>query len=83
MNGFLSKNVDSGSSRGTLKKLMWYTFINSKPVNMPKSLLKVITEKYRQHNPNGKFVIILHIHINRKGDVDFNVSVDKRDIYLR
>lgn len=38
---------------------------------------------YRQHNPNGNFFYILEIDLNNISDADFNVSVDKRDVYLR
>ena len=38
---------------------------------------------YRQHNPNGGFFFIAEIVMKDISDVDFNVSVDKRDVYIK
>ncbi|KAM3146755.1 hypothetical protein pb186bvf_001285 [Paramecium bursaria] len=81
--GFISKTIESGSSRGQVKKTMWYCYVNQRPINAPKSILKLFTDIYRQYNPNGKFIFILNIIVNKIGDVDFNASIDKREVYLR
>lgn len=78
VSGFVSKSVDSGSSH--IKKSLWYTYLNRRPINAPKSLLALITKIYRQYNPKGHFLFILNFQAK---EADFNVSVDKREVYFK
>lgn len=84
ISGMMSVTLDSGSSSSnSVPKTLWFCFANGKPFNASQKLLKVISERYRVYNPQGKFVFILIVQSSREGEFDFNLSVDKRDIFIK
>jgi len=82
--GFLMKNINSGSGKENLwlKKNMVYFYLNKRPIDPPKRFLYVLGEIYRQYNSNSKFIAILNFELKNE-DVDYNLSPDKREIYLQ
>ena len=82
--GFLMKNINSGSGKENLwlKKNLLYFYLNRRPINPPKKFQNVLAEIYKQYNSNSKFIAILNFELNNE-DVDYNLSPDKREIYLQ
>lgn len=82
--GFILKNINSGSGNENvwLKKHMTYFYLNSRPINPPKKFFNVLADLYKQYNSNSKFIAILNFEVKNE-NVDYNLSPDKREIYLQ
>ena len=82
--GYVTKNINSGSGKENiwLKKNTLYFYVNRRPINPPKKFQTVLSDIYKQYNPNSKFIAILNFELKNE-DVDYNLSPDKREVYLQ
>lgn len=82
--GYVLKKIESGSGNETsaLKKNMAFIFANYRPINPLKKLHSIFTDIYRKYNASAKYIYILHLQV-QKDMIDFNVSPDKRDVFLQ
>ncbi len=62
-----------------MKKNLFYLYLNGRPINPLKYLVKMMNEIYKQYNPNGKYFFILNFKLPNE-ILDFNLSPDKREV---
>ncbi|MDR2676426.1 MAG: DNA mismatch repair endonuclease MutL [Endomicrobium sp.] len=75
MNIYFTDRYNSLSS-----KKYQYLFINSRPVNYPKSIIRCIYQAYRESIQNNKHPgILIYMAIN-PSEIDFNIHPTKREI---
>jgi len=82
MEGYATKSVTSGSMKSSYKKDMLYFFVNKRPVNLNKKFVNLLSQIYRQHNPNAKYLVILNLTIAPE-EYDINISPDKKEIVFK
>lgn len=51
-------------------------------MNPLKKVNSIFKEIYKKYNVNSKYFFFLHLTVN-KTDIDFNVSPDKRDVFIK
>lgn len=78
--GYLTTTLLSGSV-SKLQKDQLLTFLNFRPIEMPKRIRKLLEEVYKQYNPAGSVWIVWNF-IVEDGKYDINVSPDKREVVL-
>jgi DNA mismatch repair ATPase MutL len=61
MDGFATKTLTSGSMKSPYKKDMLYFFVNKRPVNLGKKFTLLLSQAYKQHNPNAKYLVLLNL----------------------
>ncbi len=81
--GLISKTIDGGSKNDTkwMKKNLCFVYLNGRPINPLKSLIKIFNEIYKKYNPNGKYFFLLNLCLDNSY-IDFNVSPDKREVFI-
>ncbi|XP_055629614.1 mismatch repair endonuclease PMS2 [Toxorhynchites rutilus septentrionalis] len=77
IDGYVS-SCDHGSGRST--KDRQFFFVNSRPCE-PKQIIKLVNETYHKYNANQSPFVFLNLKMDR-GDVDVNLTPDKRQILL-
>jgi len=82
MDGYATKSLTSGSMKSSYKKDMLYFFVNKRPVNLNKKFVVLLSQIYRQHNPNAKYLVILNLTIAPE-EYDINISPDKKEIVFK
>lgn len=82
--GFVSRQIDSGSQYATswIKKCLLFCYVNERPIEPFKQLVRVFNEVYKQFNSNCKFFFVLNFKM-QEDCVDVNLSPDKRELYLK
>lgn len=79
--GFLSKDIQSGSKYNKSKSTKFY-FINSRKINKIRKIDDILLNIYRQYNKDVTPVRILNLIIP-KGDYDINLSESKNEVILK
>jgi DNA mismatch repair protein PMS2 len=79
--GFLSKDIQSGSKYNKSKSTKFY-FINSRKINKIRKIDDIILNIYRQYNKDVTPVRILNLIIP-EGDYDINLSESKNEVILK
>ena len=79
--GYLTKPSTSQCTK--LKKENCLAYLNKRPINLPKRLRLLFNELYRQYGTEGLAFVCLNFTTQKPGLCDFNVSVDKREVYFQ
>lgn len=61
---------------------MAYLFANTRPINPFKKLNSIFSDIYKKYNLSARYIYVLHLQI-KKDAIDFNVSPDKRDVFIK
>ncbi|PVU84494.1 hypothetical protein BB560_007339 [Smittium megazygosporum] len=76
--GYISNPLPNSGKNSSDKQ---YIYLNGKPCEVPK-IKKVINEVYREFNPSQHPIAVINIQL-QPGSVDFNVSPDKRSVFIK
>lgn len=80
---YATKTLLSGSvDQRAVKKDIIMAYINKRPINLPKKLVAVLDEAYKQYNSGAKYVFIASFEMS-PSEYDINLSVDKFDVYFK
>ncbi|PVU94048.1 hypothetical protein BB561_002829 [Smittium simulii] len=77
--GFISSPMPNCGRASSDKQ---YIYLNGKPCDVPK-IKKVINEVYREFNPTQFPLAAICLSLQQIDSVDFNVSPDKRSVFLK
>ena len=82
--GYVLGRVESGSTTESrqISKNMTFLYANNRPINPFKKMTPIFNEIYRKYNASARYIYIINMQI-KKDSLDFNLSPDKRDIYLK
>ncbi|KAL4426563.1 hypothetical protein ABPG74_012323 [Tetrahymena malaccensis] len=82
--GYVLNRQTSGSVQDSksIQKNMSYLFVNTRPVNPFKKINSIFSDIYKKYNSSARYIYILHLKV-KKDAIDFNVSPDKRDIFIK
>ncbi|KAL4465170.1 hypothetical protein ABPG72_019324 [Tetrahymena utriculariae] len=82
--GYVLNKQTSGSVQESksIQKNMSYLFVNTRPVNPFKKMNSIFSDIYKKYNTSARYIYILHLKV-KKDAIDFNVSPDKRDIFIK
>nr|ABK35674.1 putative mismatch repair protein [Tetrahymena thermophila] len=82
--GYILNRQTSGSVQDSksIQKNMSYLFVNTRPVNPFKKMNSIFSDIYKKYNSSARYIYILHLKV-KKDAIDFNVSPDKRDIFIK
>ena len=64
---------------GWIKNEYCFCYINNRPIDPFKGLLKIFKEIYKNYNDKGRFFFVLIFEIDND-KLDFNLSPNKREI---
>ena len=65
-----------------MKKTLLFCYINGRPIEPLKGLMKVFNEIYRRFNSNCKYFFVLNLLLESEY-LDINLSPDKREIFIK
>ena len=81
--GYMTKTVISGSiSAAKINKDSLFSFLNCRPIDMPKKMRMLVSEMYKLYNPAASVLVLWNILVE-DNNYDINVSPDKREVFIK